>query len=40
MTGNFEREGKSIFFWGISKSPEMIIQPDGLLCSHFLDIDL
>ena len=30
----------SVDFQGISKSPGMIIRPDGLLCSHFLVLDI
>lgn len=34
MTGDFERDGKSIIFWSISRSFGTKICPDGVNCGH------
>jgi hypothetical protein len=36
MEGDFERGGKSIVFWGISRSLGTMIWPDGLRRGHSL----
>ena len=34
MTGDFEKDGKSIIFWSISRLFQTIIWPDGVNCGH------